>query len=228
MRRRHRETPSGLAATDTLHISPPYCTSGHHARSPSCYLGPPIVRDRLRGPSSFPVLCRRISLSRSKESRAVLLVVRSRSSRSSRSTDGWVTPASIRVIELRRSALRWFLQNPDKPLEKPTLQSYQIDLGQCGPMVLDALVRPPLPVTFPFKYRLAQIDINTDQDQERTRPDSHFPSIMPRRYLRFMRYEHRRFQHLGLYLSNRPERGQAEQNLPVAAQCVAFHIDATI
>lgn len=31
-------------------------------------------------------------------------------------------------------------QNPDAPAEKPKLQSYKIDLGQCGPMVLDALV----------------------------------------------------------------------------------------
>ncbi|KAJ3102140.1 succinate dehydrogenase complex, subunit B [Phlyctochytrium planicorne] len=33
---------------------------------------------------------------------------------------------------------RW---NPDKPAEKPTLQSYQVDLNQCGPMVLDALLK---------------------------------------------------------------------------------------
>jgi succinate dehydrogenase (ubiquinone) iron-sulfur subunit len=31
-------------------------------------------------------------------------------------------------------------QNPDLPNEKPTLQSYKLDLSQCGPMVLDALV----------------------------------------------------------------------------------------
>lgn len=32
---------------------------------------------------------------------------------------------------------RW---SPDAPSEKPTLQSYKLDLSQCGPMVLDALV----------------------------------------------------------------------------------------
>lgn len=33
---------------------------------------------------------------------------------------------------------RW---NPDKPTEKPHLKSYQVDLNQCGPMVLDALIK---------------------------------------------------------------------------------------
>ncbi|RUS20200.1 succinate dehydrogenase iron-sulfur subunit, mitochondrial [Endogone sp. FLAS-F59071] len=33
---------------------------------------------------------------------------------------------------------RW---NPDTPTEKPTLQSYPVDLNSCGPMVLDALLK---------------------------------------------------------------------------------------
>ncbi|KAJ3181889.1 hypothetical protein HDU85_003404 [Gaertneriomyces sp. JEL0708] len=33
---------------------------------------------------------------------------------------------------------RW---SPDTPSEKPRLQKYQIDLNQCGPMVLDALIK---------------------------------------------------------------------------------------
>ncbi|GAA97382.1 uncharacterized protein L969DRAFT_87328 [Mixia osmundae IAM 14324] len=33
---------------------------------------------------------------------------------------------------------RW---NPDKPAEKPYLQTYTLDLAQCGPMVLDALIK---------------------------------------------------------------------------------------
>lgn len=33
---------------------------------------------------------------------------------------------------------RW---NPDKPTEKPYLEKYQVDLNQCGPMVLDALIK---------------------------------------------------------------------------------------
>jgi len=32
---------------------------------------------------------------------------------------------------------RW---NPDTPAEKPQLQSFKVDLSQCGPMMLDALV----------------------------------------------------------------------------------------
>ncbi|OCB87281.1 succinate dehydrogenase iron-sulfur subunit, mitochondrial [Sanghuangporus baumii] len=33
---------------------------------------------------------------------------------------------------------RW---DPENPSQKPTLQSYKIDLNQCGPMVLDALIK---------------------------------------------------------------------------------------
>ncbi|EJD41865.1 succinate dehydrogenase iron-sulfur subunit [Auricularia subglabra TFB-10046 SS5] len=33
---------------------------------------------------------------------------------------------------------RW---NPDEPDKKPHLQSYKVDLNQCGPMVLDALIK---------------------------------------------------------------------------------------
>jgi len=33
---------------------------------------------------------------------------------------------------------RW---NPDQPAEKPKLQSYHVDLSQCGPMMLDALIK---------------------------------------------------------------------------------------
>ncbi|CAM9011740.1 unnamed protein product [Wickerhamomyces anomalus] len=33
---------------------------------------------------------------------------------------------------------RW---SPDKPQEKPTLQEYQVDLNDCGPMILDALIK---------------------------------------------------------------------------------------
>lgn len=34
-----------------------------------------------------------------------------------------------------------YLKNPDKPLEKPVLQTYKVDLNACGPMVLDALIK---------------------------------------------------------------------------------------
>ncbi|KAJ3034765.1 succinate dehydrogenase complex, subunit B [Rhizophlyctis rosea] len=33
---------------------------------------------------------------------------------------------------------RW---NPDTPEEKPRMQKYQIDLNQCGPMILDAIIK---------------------------------------------------------------------------------------
>lgn len=33
---------------------------------------------------------------------------------------------------------RW---NPEKPEEKPHMQTYKVDLGTCGPMVLDALIK---------------------------------------------------------------------------------------
>ncbi|KAG0353083.1 succinate dehydrogenase complex, subunit B [Gamsiella multidivaricata] len=33
---------------------------------------------------------------------------------------------------------RW---NPDKPAEKPKLQTYEVDMNSCGPMVLDALIK---------------------------------------------------------------------------------------
>jgi len=36
------------------------------------------------------------------------------------------------------SIYRW---NPDQPAEKPKMQQYTIDLGKCGPMVLDALLK---------------------------------------------------------------------------------------
>lgn len=33
---------------------------------------------------------------------------------------------------------RW---NPDKPTEKPQMQTYELDLNKTGPMMLDALIR---------------------------------------------------------------------------------------
>ncbi|KAF9428949.1 succinate dehydrogenase complex, subunit B, partial [Podila epigama] len=33
---------------------------------------------------------------------------------------------------------RW---NPDTPAEKPKLQTYEVDMNSCGPMVLDALIK---------------------------------------------------------------------------------------
>ncbi|EKM53327.1 uncharacterized protein PHACADRAFT_259610 [Phanerochaete carnosa HHB-10118-sp] len=48
------------------------------------------------------------------------------------------TPAEKPVLQKEFKIYRW---NPDQPAEKPTLQSYTIDLNQCGPMILDALIK---------------------------------------------------------------------------------------
>ena len=34
--------------------------------------------------------------------------------------------------------LRW---DPEKPGDKPRMQEYKVDLNNCGPMVLDALIK---------------------------------------------------------------------------------------
>ncbi|KAM6434978.1 succinate dehydrogenase [ubiquinone] iron-sulfur subunit, mitochondrial [Liasis olivaceus] len=46
------------------------------------------------------------------------------------------TEASARVK--RFAVYRW---SPDNPGEKPRMQTYEIDLNKCGPMVLDALIK---------------------------------------------------------------------------------------
>ncbi|SCZ90268.1 BZ3500_MvSof-1268-A1-R1_Chr9g10771 [Microbotryum saponariae] len=43
-------------------------------------------------------------------------------------------PAQLKTFQI----YRW---NPDQPAEKPHLQSYQIDMAKCGPMVLDAILK---------------------------------------------------------------------------------------
>ncbi|GJJ15694.1 succinate dehydrogenase complex, subunit B [Clathrus columnatus] len=47
-------------------------------------------------------------------------------------------PAEKPAAKKKFQIYRW---NPDEPSKKPTLQSYTIDLNQCGPMVLDALIK---------------------------------------------------------------------------------------
>ncbi|THH28871.1 hypothetical protein EUX98_g5308 [Antrodiella citrinella] len=47
-------------------------------------------------------------------------------------------PTEKPVVSKEFKIYRW---NPDEPAKKPTLQSYNIDLNQCGPMVLDALIK---------------------------------------------------------------------------------------
>lgn len=33
------------------------------------------------------------------------------------------------------------IQNPDQPTENPVLKQYKVDLSNCGPMILDALIK---------------------------------------------------------------------------------------
>lgn len=48
-------------------------------------------------------------------------------------------PAPVKAPRLKTFEIyRW---NPDKPNEKPHMQKYQIDLNDCAPMVLDALLK---------------------------------------------------------------------------------------
>ena len=43
-------------------------------------------------------------------------------------------PAKMKSFKI----YRW---NPDTPSEKPTMQTYELDLNKTGPMMLDALIR---------------------------------------------------------------------------------------
>ncbi|WWC95430.1 succinate dehydrogenase [ubiquinone] iron-sulfur subunit, mitochondrial [Kwoniella sp. B9012] len=56
------------------------------------------------------------------------------SSRASLATPSETKPAQTKEFKI----YRW---NPDTPSEKPKLQSYKVDLSQCGPMMLDALIK---------------------------------------------------------------------------------------
>ena len=47
-------------------------------------------------------------------------------------------PSAKPVLLKSFQIYRW---NPDTPAEKPRLQTYKVDLNQCGPMTLDALIK---------------------------------------------------------------------------------------
>lgn len=47
-------------------------------------------------------------------------------------------PIEKPVLNKEFKIYRW---NPDEPNAKPQLQSYNVDLNQCGPMILDALIK---------------------------------------------------------------------------------------
>ena len=61
--------------------------------------------------------------------------------------------------------------------KNPRTDTYEVDSGDCGPMVLDALIRIKNKIDATFNL----------------------PPFLPRGHLRFVRHEYRRHQHSGLY-----------------------------
>ncbi|EIN05619.1 iron-sulphar subunit protein of succinate dehydrogenase [Punctularia strigosozonata HHB-11173 SS5] len=47
-------------------------------------------------------------------------------------------PTEKPVLKKQFKIYRW---DPEEPAKKPTLQTYEVDLNQCGPMILDALIK---------------------------------------------------------------------------------------
>ncbi|CEQ41318.1 SPOSA6832_03042, partial [Sporobolomyces salmonicolor] len=72
-------------------------------------------------PAPLPRARSPLSLSLSQNARALATAVQAK-------------PEQIKQFQI----YRW---NPDKPAEKPHLQTYSIDLNKCGPMVLDAILK---------------------------------------------------------------------------------------
>ena len=78
--------------------------------------------------------------------------------------------------------------------QEPAVDTYEVDLDACGPMVLDALIK-------------IKNEIDTLAD---------LPPLLPRGHLRLLRDEHRRHQHAGLHQVDRRREGR-RQDLPAAA-----------
>merc|ERR1719187_888810 len=57
-------------------------------------------------------------------------------------TAGMATPAPESEIKHARRTKKFdiYRWNPEIPKDKPRLQTYEVDLDACGPMVLDALI----------------------------------------------------------------------------------------
>ncbi|KAJ8321025.1 hypothetical protein KUTeg_002612 [Tegillarca granosa] len=49
--------------------------------------------------------------------------------------------AAAAATQPRYKQFKIYRYNPDKPGDKPSLQTYQVDMNACGPMVLDALIK---------------------------------------------------------------------------------------
>ena len=65
--------------------------------------------------------------------------------------------------------------------ENPRIDTYEVDMASCGPMVLDALLK-----------------IKNEIDA-----DAHLPALLPRGHLRLVRDEHQRHQPLACTTAHR-------------------------
>nr|CAD1839178.1 unnamed protein product [Ananas comosus var. bracteatus] len=117
-----------LSFDPSIHLSPPPHSSSsslrnRHGRREGSR--PPRLRRARRPlrPSSSPTVAA-----------ARLVQAQPHSSRSEPSPSSSSKPKRPKTF----SIYRW---NPDEPSSKPRLQSYEIDLSECGPMVLDALIK---------------------------------------------------------------------------------------
>src|SRR5580704_15883913 len=93
---------------------------------------------------------------------------------------GKTWPASPSPKRLRRfSVYRW---NPEDS-RNPVVDTYSLDLAECGPMVLDALIK--------IKNEIDTTDLSP---------------LLPRGGMRLLRDEHRRDQHAGLHQGDRRDQ----------------------
>ena len=98
-------------------------------------------------------------------------------------TSGKIWPAPAACSHLKQFRVyRW---NPDAG-GNPVQDVFSVDLDQCGPMVLDALIK-------------IKNEIELDAD---------FPPLLPRGCLRLLCHEHRRRQSFGLHNADRSHQGR--------------------
>lgn len=53
----------------------------------------------------------------------------------------FASAAAVAAVQPRLKTFKIYRFDPDKPGDKPHLQEYQVDLNDCGPMILDALIK---------------------------------------------------------------------------------------
>ena len=105
--------------------------------------------------------------------------------RNSKVTEGktWAYPTGAQSVREYR-IYRW---NPDDG-SNPRIDTYYVDTGDCGPMVLDALI---------------WIKNNID-------PDADLPPLLPRGRVRLLLDEHRRHQYARLHQGDVGHQGRGE------------------